>query len=160
MHGPIDAARLAAAERAAVRAEAARRRTDIVTHAILALGVVLFALPIWIVLMGSTHDVGTIARGEVPLLPGPHAVENYLTALGEGSARTTRVPVALMMLNSLVMALLITVGKIAISLASAYAVVFFSFPGGWWRSGRSSSRSCCRSRCASSRPSRSSPISA
>ena len=129
MHGPVDARRLAAAERAAAQAEAARRRTDIVTHAILILGVALFALPIWIVLMGSTHDVGTIARGEVPLLPGPHAVENYLTALGEGSARTTRVPVAQMMVNSFIMALLITVGKIAISLTSAYAVVFFSFPG-------------------------------
>jgi ABC-type glycerol-3-phosphate transport system permease component len=33
------------------------------THVILVLGVLLFALPIWIVLMGSTHDAGTIGRG-------------------------------------------------------------------------------------------------
>lgn len=129
MHGPIDAARIAAAEQAALRAEAARRRMDVVTHVILVLAVALFALPIWIALMGSTHDPSVIGRGEVPLLPGGQAIENYLTALGEGSVRTSRVPVGRMLFNSFVMAFLIAVGKIAISLLSAYAVVFFSFPG-------------------------------
>jgi sn-glycerol 3-phosphate transport system permease protein len=38
-------------------------------------------------------------------------------------------PVLGMMWNSLVMALVIAFGKIAISILSAYAVVFFSFPG-------------------------------
>ncbi|MCS6853647.1 MAG: sn-glycerol-3-phosphate ABC transporter permease UgpE [Elioraea sp.] len=132
MHGPVSTAAaetIARAGAAAARADAARRRADWLTHAILALGVALFALPIWIVLMGSTHDVATISRGEVPLLPGPYAVENYAAAWAEGSARTTRVPVSIMMLNSFVMAMLIAVGKIAISILSAYAVVFFSFPG-------------------------------
>lgn len=129
MHGPVDAARIAAAEQAALRAEAARRRMDVVTHVILVLAVALFALPIWIALMGSTHDPSVIGRGEVPLLPGGQAIENYLTALGEGSVRTSRVPVGRMLFNSFVMAFLIAVGKIAISLLSAYAVVFFSFPG-------------------------------
>ena len=45
-------------------------RADMLTHVVLVLGVLLFALPIWIVLMGSTHDAGTIGRGDVPLLPG------------------------------------------------------------------------------------------
>lgn len=129
MHGPIEAGHIAAAEQAALRAEAARRRMDVATHVILVLAVALFALPIWIALMGSTHDPSVIGRGEVPLLPGGQAVENYLTALGEGSARTSRVPVGRMLYNSFVMAFLIAVGKIAISLLSAYAVVFFSFPG-------------------------------
>lgn len=102
---------------------------DIATHVILLLGVVLFALPIWIVLMGSTHDSATIGRGEVPLLPGPHALENYATAWGEGNTRRAAVPVSTMMFNSAVMALLITVGKLVISITSAYAVAFFSFPG-------------------------------
>lgn len=132
MHGPVSttaAEAITRADAAAARADAARRRADWLTHAILILGVALFALPIWIVLMGSTHDVATISRGEVPLLPGPYAVENYAAAWAEGSARTTRVPVSAMMLNSFVMAMLIAVGKIAISILSAYAVVFFSFPG-------------------------------
>jgi len=129
MHAPMPAAALAEAERAANAAERARRNGAILTHGLLLASVALFALPIWIVLMGSTHDVATISRGEVPMLPGPHGVENYVTAWGEGSVRATRAPVSAMMLNSFVMALLITVGKIAISVTSAYAVVFFRFPG-------------------------------
>jgi len=129
MHAPVSAAALAEADRAIRAADRARRNGALVTHAILILGVALFALPIWIVLMGSTHDAATISRGEVPLLPGAEGLANYLTAWGEGSAKTTRAPVSAMMLNSFVMALLITFGKIAISLTSAYAVVFFRFPG-------------------------------
>jgi sn-glycerol 3-phosphate transport system permease protein len=115
--------------RLALSADAALPRqgdgTDWVTHAILLLGVVLFALPIWIVLMGSTHDAATIGRGEVPLLPGSHALENYREAWERGGAG---VPVGRMLWNSTVMALAIAVGKIAISIISAFAVVFFRFP--------------------------------
>uniref|UniRef100_UPI0038D1BB02 sn-glycerol-3-phosphate ABC transporter permease UgpE n=1 Tax=Paracraurococcus ruber TaxID=77675 RepID=UPI0038D1BB02 len=100
-------------------------RPDWVAHAVLLLGVLLFFLPIWIVLMGSTHDAATIGRGEVPLLPGGHALENYRAALEQGGAG---VPVGRMLFNSTVMALAIAVGKIAISIISAYAVVFFRFP--------------------------------
>lgn len=108
-----------------------RRRAlgDWVTHGVLILGVVLFALPIWLVLVGSTHDAASIGRGDVPLLPGPLAVENYVGAWTEGTRRAAGIPVAVMMANSLLMAALIAVGKIAISLVSAYAVVFFRFPG-------------------------------
>ena len=117
------------ATEAALAASRRRRRAGLLTHAVLILGVVLFALPIWIVLMGSTHDAATVGRGEVPLLPGAEAVENYLAAWRGGASRTTNVPVAAMLWNSLVMALLIALGKIAISVISAYAVVFFRFPG-------------------------------
>jgi sn-glycerol 3-phosphate transport system permease protein len=117
----------------ALRASQARqRRGRWMAHAILLLGVVIFALPIWITLVGSTHDVNTIGRGEVPLWFGSHAVDNYIAAWsrgGEGVRNTRAVPAGTMLWNSAVMATLIAVGKIAISLLSAYAVVFFSFPG-------------------------------
>ena len=58
-------------------------RSKLLAHALLILGVLIFAFPIWIALMGSTHDASTLGRGEVPLLPGPDAVENYATALEE-----------------------------------------------------------------------------
>ncbi|MBW8268767.1 sn-glycerol-3-phosphate ABC transporter permease UgpE [Caldovatus aquaticus] len=106
-----------------------RRRAALWAHGWLALGVLVFALPIWITLVGSTHDAGTIGRGEVPLLPGSHAVENYATAWAEGGGRFRTTAAAAMLWNSALMALLIAAGKIAISLLSAYAVVFFSFPG-------------------------------
>ncbi len=83
-------------------------------------------------LVGSTHDVGSLGRGDVPLWFGPHGVENWQTAWetgGAGTRNTYTVPASAMLFNSALMALLIAVGKIAISLLSAYAVVFFSFPG-------------------------------
>jgi len=98
-------------------------------HAILLLGVVIFVFPIYTALIGSTHDAGTIGRGDLPLYPGEFGVENYTQAWTQGSGlRVKGSPVARMMANSFVMAVVIAVGKIAVSLISAYAVVFFVFP--------------------------------
>ncbi len=98
-------------------------------HLILIAGVVIFAFPVYVALIGSTHDVGTIARGQMPLTPGSHTVDNYIQALASGQGeRVKAVPVRQMMLNSLIMGLVIAAGKIAISIISAYAVVFFEFP--------------------------------
>ena len=98
-------------------------------HFVLMLGVVIFAFPIYMALTGSTHDAGTIGRGSLPLYPGEFGVENYAQAWQQGSGQRVKgVPVAVMMFNSFVMAIVITVGKIAISILSAYAVVFFRFP--------------------------------
>jgi sn-glycerol 3-phosphate transport system permease protein len=98
-------------------------------HAVLAIGVLIFFLPIWITLVGSTHDTATIGRGDVPLLPGEEAIANYAAAWNAGGGRYRSAPAGLMLGNSLLMAVLIAGGKIAISLISAYAVVFFRFPG-------------------------------
>jgi sn-glycerol 3-phosphate transport system permease protein len=105
-----------------------RRRGDLATHAALILGVLVFALPIYVALVASTQDAGSIGRGEMSLLPGRQLAENYLAAWYSGGGRASPASVKTMMLNSLVMASLIAVGKIAISILSAYAVVFFSFP--------------------------------
>jgi len=100
------------------------------THAWLILGVFVFAFPIYITLIGSTHDVDTIGRGDVPLLPGGHGIENYVTAWSRGGGgRYATNPASLMLWNSAVMAVIIAVGKIAISLISAYAIAFFRFRG-------------------------------
>jgi sn-glycerol 3-phosphate transport system permease protein len=64
----------------------------------------------------------------MPLFPGSHAIETYWNTIVSGTGKTTRAPVGGMMLNSLIMAIGIAVGKIAISIISAYAIVFFSFP--------------------------------
>jgi len=110
---------------------ATRRRralSRLLAHGALLLGVLIVAFPIWMTLVGSTHDAATIGRGDVPLLPGPHSVGNYVTAWNEGGGRVRTTPAGTMLLNSLLMAVLIAVGKIAISVLSAYAVVFFRFP--------------------------------
>ena len=127
---PSTAAAAERDERLAAQAARRRRRGGALTHAILLLGVFAVVFPIWIALVGSTHDASTIGRGDVPLLPGGEAVENYAAALaGSGGGRFRSSPAALMLWNSALMAVLIACGKIAISLLSAYAVAFFSFPG-------------------------------
>jgi len=99
-------------------------------HVVLILGVVIFAFPIYLAFIGSSYDANTIARGEMPLTLGPHLIENYQQALTNPvGTRVRATPALTMMRNSLYMALAIVIGKIAISLLSAFAVVFFEFPG-------------------------------
>ena len=101
---------------------------DWLTHAILIAGVVVFAFPIYVAIVASTQDSGSIGRGNLSLLPGTHLVENYVAAWFSGGGRITVASVRTMLANSLVMALVIAVGKIAISIISAYAIVYFRFP--------------------------------
>jgi sn-glycerol 3-phosphate transport system permease protein len=104
-----------------------KRRPDFVAHVVLALGVMLFALPVWLVFAGSTQNSDAILRGELSLVPDLSNLSIYTRVL------TTRTmgsqPVWHMLLISLGMALAIAFGKIVISILSAYAVVFFRFPG-------------------------------
>ncbi|MBB5688696.1 sn-glycerol-3-phosphate ABC transporter permease UgpE [Roseomonas alkaliterrae] len=123
---------MAGTEALAAATRRRQRRGRALAYAALTIGVLVFAFPIWMTLVGSTHDVGTLGRGDVPLWFGPHGAENYATAWttgGAGTRNTFVVPASTMLLNSALMAALIAVGKIAISLLSAYAVVFFAFPG-------------------------------
>ena len=98
-------------------------------HAVLALGVLVVTFPVYMTFVASTHDQAAMLSGPVPLLPGRFFAENYGAVLFSGlGASSSSPPVALMMLNSLVMALAIALGKIAISIIAAYAVVYFKFP--------------------------------
>jgi sn-glycerol 3-phosphate transport system permease protein len=99
----------------------------VLTHLVLLLGVVLVAFPVYVSLVASTHTAEDLV-GKVPLWFGDRLVENYRTVLGAGMRSAGGTPVAVMMLNSLVVGLAIAVGKIAISILSAYAIVYFRFP--------------------------------
>ncbi|MBO0711419.1 MAG: sn-glycerol-3-phosphate ABC transporter permease UgpE [Acetobacteraceae bacterium] len=112
--------------RSRVGRERSGRRPDWLAHAILLLGAALFALPVWLAFAGSTQPSDAIARGEISLLPDLSRIGVYARVLTEGKAGTA--PVWHMLLVSLGMALTIAIGKIAISLFSAYAVAFFRFP--------------------------------
>lgn len=98
------------------------------THLFLALGVLVVAFPIWLAFVASTYPPDGLVSGVLPLWPGDQFLENYGSALSGGVQAAGSPPVLLMMINSLVMALAIAVGKIAISIISAYAIVYFSFP--------------------------------
>jgi len=97
-------------------------------HIILILGVAVVVFPIYVAIIASTHEGGTFLRGVMPLLPGSHGWENYSTVILEGRANAGAPPIGLMLWNSFVMATMIAVGKIAISLLSAFAIVYFRFP--------------------------------
>ncbi|MCC0025989.1 MAG: sn-glycerol-3-phosphate ABC transporter permease UgpE [Zhengella sp.] len=94
------------------------------SHALMILGILIVFFPIWLAFVASTVTQPEIVRPPMPVLPGGHFWENYSRALFSG----VNVPVATMMLNSLVMAVGIAVGKIIISLLSAFAIVYFRFP--------------------------------
>jgi len=99
-----------------------------VPHAVLMLGLALVVFPVYVAFVASSLSLRDILDAPMTLVPGPDFAANYREALARGTAGTNGQPVAAMMLNSLVMALAIAIGKIAISLPSAYAVVFFRFP--------------------------------
>ncbi|MBS3651380.1 sn-glycerol-3-phosphate ABC transporter permease UgpE [Pseudaminobacter sp. 19-2017] len=97
-------------------------------HAVLILGVVIVAFPIYYTFVASTHTLQTILRPPLPLVPGSEAVANYSEALFGGIGRIGGVGVGTLLFNSTVTALGIALGKIVISILSAYAIVFYRFP--------------------------------
>ena len=99
------------------------------THLVLVLGVIAIALPVWITFVAASHDEIRMVQTPLPLWPGTHLWENLTqTLFGTGLSGTQTAPVWLMLTNSLAMAMMIAVGKIAISLLSAFAIVYFKFP--------------------------------
>jgi len=101
----------------------------ILAHAVMILGVLIVAFPLYLAFVASSHTAQEIVQAPMPLLPGGHLWETYKSALfGRTAGAGSTAPVARMMWVSLVTALVITFGKIAISLLSAFAVVYFRFP--------------------------------
>jgi sn-glycerol 3-phosphate transport system permease protein len=106
-----------------------RRPTlGLLAHAVLILGVLIVAFPIYVAFVASTHANDVLIQSPMPLVPGSHLVDNYLGALqGGGTGSGSKAAVGRMMFVSLVTALVIAFGKIAISVLSAFAVVYFRF---------------------------------
>lgn len=103
------------------------RLSSLLIHGVLILGIAVIAFPILIALIASSHDQITLV-GKFPFYFGEHFIENYRTLLGEGMKRAGGGAVGPMLLNSFVMAIVIAVGKIVISILSAFAIVYFRFP--------------------------------
>ncbi len=47
-----------------------RRFGNLPAHLVLCLGVAIVAFPVYMAFIASTHDVTTIANGQLPLTPG------------------------------------------------------------------------------------------
>ncbi len=106
-----------------------RRPTlGVLAHVILIIGVLVVALPVYITFVASTHTAQEVVQRPMPMLPGSHFIDNYTAALQGGTTGAgSKASVGRMMFVSLVSALIITFGKIAISLLSAFAIVYFRF---------------------------------
>jgi len=104
---------------------------DALSHLVLTLGVLVVMFPVLLAFIGSTQTAEQIATSHpLSLWPGSNLIESYRLALlgGKTTGGSTIAPVAPMMWVSLVSALTIAIGKIAISLLSAFAIVYFRFP--------------------------------
>ncbi|HET8597958.1 MAG TPA: sn-glycerol-3-phosphate ABC transporter permease UgpE [Castellaniella sp.] len=99
---------------------------DLVSHAVLILGVAVIAFPLYVAFVASTQTAQEVAQAPMSLIPGSHFLGNYWAVLTGNAINTP--PVGRMLWISTFMALAIAVGKIVISMMSAFAVVYFRFP--------------------------------
>ncbi|WP_045372435.1 sn-glycerol-3-phosphate ABC transporter permease UgpE [Vibrio campbellii] len=98
-------------------------------HVILILGIISIALPVWIAIVATTHENSAFATG-TPLWFGDLGFSVFTDLLSNDTQyNNNTLPIGSMLLNSFIMAMCITIGKLSISIMSAYAVVFFRFPG-------------------------------
>jgi sn-glycerol 3-phosphate transport system permease protein len=103
---------------------------NFISHIVLILGVAIVAFPIYVAFVASTQTAEQAAMAPLSLLPGDQFLANYSAVIIEGaSGYVTSPPVGRMMWVSLVSALVIAIGKISISMLSAFAIVYFRFPG-------------------------------
>ncbi|HTH61683.1 MAG TPA: sn-glycerol-3-phosphate ABC transporter permease UgpE [Paraburkholderia sp.] len=104
-----------------------RRGFDLFCHAMLIAGVVVIAFPVYVAFCAATMSASEVFSVPLSLIPSTHLIENIVTVWTHGSGNAAA-PFGRMLANSLIMALVISVGKIAASIISAYAIVFFRFP--------------------------------
>jgi sn-glycerol 3-phosphate transport system permease protein len=100
----------------------------VIAHAVLILAAALMAAPVWLAFVASTYSGADFLSGRLPLWPGPEFLANYRMVLSQGLSNAGAPPITGMLINSVVVAVLIAVGKIAVSLMSAFAIVYFRFP--------------------------------
>ncbi|WP_347558966.1 sn-glycerol-3-phosphate ABC transporter permease UgpE [Robbsia sp. KACC 23696] len=104
-----------------------RRGFDLFCHAVLIVGLVLIAFPLYIAFTAATMNESEVFTVPMSLIPSTHLFENIAHVWTQGTGNATA-PFGHLLLNSLAMALGITAGKIVVSILSAYAIVFFRFP--------------------------------
>lgn len=98
------------------------RLLDIVTHVILIGALLVMCFPLYVLLVTATLPFERLAEVPKPLLPDAHLFENMAKAWERGNFGSYFV-------NSLVTATLITLGKIVLATVTAFALVYFRFPG-------------------------------
>lgn len=104
-----------------------RRGLDIFSHTMLIVGVLVVLFPLYVAFVAATLDDQQVFQVPMTLVPGGHLWDN-VRHIWQGGVGTLKVPFSMLLLNSVIMALAITCGKIVVSVLSAYAIVYFRFP--------------------------------
>jgi sn-glycerol 3-phosphate transport system permease protein len=104
------------------------RLSHLFAHIVLIIGVIIVAFPVYLAIIASTYDPVSIQNGTFTQWPGGQMFKNYADTLFVGGKSSSREPVLGMLFNSFVMAIVIALGKIFISIFSAFSIVYFRFP--------------------------------
>lgn len=104
-----------------------RRGLTIFSHVMLILGIAAILFPLYVAFVAATLNNQQVFETPMTLIPGTHLLENIRTIWREGVGSNSA-PFGVMLLNSFIMAFSITVGKIVVSMLSAFAIVWFRFP--------------------------------
>ncbi|MGP2427434.1 sn-glycerol-3-phosphate ABC transporter permease UgpE [Yersinia sp. 2545 StPb PI] len=104
-----------------------RRGLDIFCHVMLIIGVLLILFPLYVAFVAASLDDTQVFQVPMTLIPGPYLWQN-ISHIWHAGVGNNSAPFGLMLFNSFVMAFAITVGKITVSMLSAYAIVYFRFP--------------------------------
>ena len=102
--------------------------TTFISHFVIIVGIIIIAFPVWITFVAATHDAIRMTQSPIPIWPGDQFFINLKATLWDGISESDTRPVAFMLLNSFIMAMIIALGKISVSLLSAFAIVYFRFP--------------------------------
>ncbi|WP_374303688.1 sn-glycerol-3-phosphate ABC transporter permease UgpE [Ferrovibrio sp.] len=104
---------------------------DAVGHLIMLAAIFIVAFPIYLAVIAASHTIQDVSQTPMPLLPGAELLANTARALFDGPQLvgvSGATPAIVLLMNSFIMAISIAVGKIIISLLSAFAIVYFRFP--------------------------------
>ena len=99
--------------------------SQITTHGVLAFGVLLMIVPIWIIFASSTHENYILITEGLQFIIGENFVNNYLNIFFETGGFSDRVTLSTLFLNSFIMAFGIAFLSVITSLMSAYTIVYF-----------------------------------
>jgi sn-glycerol 3-phosphate transport system permease protein len=95
---------------------------NFVTYLAMAIGAFLVVIPFWITLVAGSQSLQEVSRVPINLWPSSHLWENLQVAWA-------RADLGPKMINSFIVAIGVTVGKIVLASLSAFAIVFFNFRG-------------------------------
>ena len=99
--------------------------SQITTHSVLAFGVLLMIVPVWVIFASSTHDNYILTTEGLQFIIGDYFVNNYFNIFFETGGFSDRVTLSTLFLNSFIMAFGIAFLSVITSLMSAYTIVYF-----------------------------------